>query len=111
MSEADIHRGEVWWASLDPTQGPEIRKTRPCVVLTSDTINRLRKTVVVLPLSTAAKPHPPLTVSVTCEGRPATAIVDQIRAIGKHRLRSKIERMSDPELRNVATALAEILEL
>lgn len=111
MNEPEVRRGDVWWVSLDPTQGAEIRKTRPCSVLTSDTLNRLRKTVVVVPLSTAAKPHPPITVPVTCQGRPAAALVDQVRAIGKHRLRSKIEDMTDPDLTAIAKAVAEILEL
>ncbi|MCY2930892.1 MAG: type II toxin-antitoxin system PemK/MazF family toxin [Planctomycetota bacterium] len=60
--------------SLDPTQGAEITKTRPCVVLTHDTLNQLRRTVVVIPLSTAAKPHPPITVPVTCQGQSARII-------------------------------------
>jgi mRNA interferase MazF len=111
MSEAEPKRGELWWVNLDPTQGSEIRKTRPCVVLTTDTLNRLRKTVVVVPLSTAAKPYPPITISVACEGSPAVAIVDQVRAIGKHRLKSRIEQMADTDLIAITKALREILEL
>ncbi|MCY3024652.1 MAG: type II toxin-antitoxin system PemK/MazF family toxin, partial [Planctomycetota bacterium] len=91
MSEPTIKRGEVWWVSLDPTRGSEIRKTRPCLVLSHDTLNRLRRTVVVVPLSTAAKPHPPITVPLTCQGKPAVAVVDQIRAVSKERLTSRIE--------------------
>ena len=56
MSEQDITRGDVWWVTLDPTQGSGIKKTRPCVMLTHNTLNKLRKTVVV-PLSSAARPH------------------------------------------------------
>lgn len=111
MSEAEIRRGDLWWVSHDPTQGPETRKTRPCLVLTSDTLNRLRKTVVVVPLSTAAKPHPPVAVPIACQGRPAVAIVDQIRAIGKHRLVTKIGSASAAELGAVAKAVSEILEV
>ena len=57
-------RGEVWWVSLDPTQGSEIKKTRPCLVLSSSVLNRLRQTVVVVPYSTDAGSHPPITVPV-----------------------------------------------
>jgi mRNA interferase MazF len=46
-----MKRGDIWWVALDPGQGSEIKKTRPCVVLTKDTLNRLRKTVVVVPLA------------------------------------------------------------
>jgi len=42
MTEQPVKRGDVWWISLDPAQGSEIKKTRPCVVLTHDTLNRLR---------------------------------------------------------------------
>ena len=111
MTHAAIKRGDIWWISLDPTQGSEIKKTRPCIVLTHDAINRLRRTVVVVPLSTAAQPHPPITVPVTCEGNSAVAVVDQIRAVAKHRLKSKIETMSTDELDEVCQAVSTILEI
>ena len=111
MTEPNIKRGDIWWVSLDPTQGSEIKKTRPCVVLTHDTLNRLRHTVVVAPLSTAAKPHPPITVPVTCQGNSAVAVVDQIRAVAKHRLKSRIEPLDTDELDEVCQAVSAILEL
>jgi mRNA interferase MazF len=104
-------RGEIWWVSLDPTQGAEIRKTRPCLVLTTNTLNRLRQTVVVVPLSTAAQAHPPITVPVTCQGQAAVAVIDQIRAVAKHRLQSKIETAAPPMVQAVLAALAQILEM
>src|SRR6056297_3497613 len=111
MTEPTITRGDIWWVSLDPTQGSEIKKTRPCVVLSHNTINRLRRTVVVVPLSTAAKSHPPITVPVTCQGKAVVAIVDQIRAVAKHRLKSKIEALSADELDEVCQAVSTILEI
>ena len=111
MSEPDVARGEVWWVSLDPTQGAEIKKTRPCVVLTHDTLNSLRRTVVVIPLSMAAKPHPPITVPVTCQGQPAVAVIDQIRAVAKHRLKAKLEAMTSDDLAAIGNALSTILEI
>ena len=111
MSDTPIKRGDIWWVSLDPTQGSEIKKTRPCVVLTHDTMNRLRRTVIVVPLSTAAKPHPPITIPVTCQGTSAVAVVDQIRAVAKHRLKSKLETLSPDELDEVCQAVSSILEL
>jgi mRNA interferase MazF len=111
MSEPVVARGEVWWVSLDPTQGAEIRKTRPCVVLTHNTLNRLRRTLVVVPLSTAAKPHPPITVPITCQGQPAVAVIDQIRAVAKHRLKSKLETMTSQDLTAITRAVSTILEI
>jgi mRNA interferase MazF len=111
MSETHVVRGEVWWVSLDPTRGAEIRKTRPCVVLTHDTLNQLRRTVVVIPLSSAAKPHPPITIPVTCQGQPAVAVIDQIRAVAKHRLKSKLENMTFEDLAAISRATLTILEI
>jgi len=111
MTEPHVTRGEVWWVSLDPTQGAEIKKTRPCVVLTHDTLNQLRRTVVVIPLSTAAKAHPPITIPVTCQGQPAVAVIDQIRAVAKHRLKSKLEAMTSDDLAAINRAISAILEI
>ena len=111
MSDRAILRGEVWWVSLDPAQGAEIKKTRPCVVLTDDTLNRLRRTVVVVPLSTAAAAHEPITVPVTCQGRPAVAVIDQLRAMAKHRLRERVETLTAADMTAIARATARILVL
>ncbi len=104
-------RGEVWWVRLDPTVGSEIRKTGPALVMTSDVLNRMRQTVVVVPFSTAAGAHPPVTVRVHCRGKQAVAVIDQIRAISRERLISKIEMAAEEDTAAVAEALAEILEL
>jgi mRNA interferase MazF len=104
-------RGDVWWVALDPGQGSEIKKTRPCVVLTHNTLNELRKTVVVVPLSTAAKPHPPITVPVICQGRAAVAVIDQICAVAKHRLQSRLETLATKDLEAITRALSTILEI
>ncbi len=104
-------RGEVWWVRLDPTLGSEIRKTRPALVLTADVLNRMRQTVVVVPLSTAARAHPPVTVPVRCRGEQAVAVVDQVRAVSRERLVSKIETASEDDVLAVGEALARILEL
>ena len=111
MSEQNITRGDVWWVSLDPTQGAEIKKTRPCVVLTHNTLNKLRKTIVVVPLSSAASPHPPITVPVTCQKREVVAVIDQVRAVAKHRLKSKIETIASDDLDSIIRALSAILEI
>jgi len=111
MSNPRIHRGEIWWVSLDPAQGSEIKKTRPCVILTKDKLNELRRTVVVVPLSSSPKAYPPITIPIQCEGRKATAIMDQIRAVAKHRFKSKVGTVSTSELRALSTALGKILEL
>ena len=104
-------RGELWWVRLDPTLGSEIRKTRPALVVTADVLNRMRQTVVVVPLSTAASAHPPVTVPVHCRGRRAVAVIDQVRAVSRERLVSKIEVASTEDVLSVGEALCRILEL
>ena len=104
-------RGEVWWVRLDPTIGSEIRTTRPCVVLTSDILNERRRTVVVIPLSSSPQSGPPLLIPVDCEGRPAVAVIDQIRALAKERFERRIGVLSGQQLAAIEDGVREILEL
>jgi len=104
-------RGEVWWVRLDPTLGSEIAKTRPCVVLSGDVFNKLRRTVVVIPLSTSPQPSTPLLVPVRCDGRSVVAVTDQIRAITKQRLDRRFGELSPEDLQAVEQGVREVLEL
>jgi len=67
--------------------------------------------VVVIPLSSSPRSAPPLMVSVTSSGKPAVAVIDQVRAVAKERLVSFIERITAKELDAVENALREVLEL
>lgn len=102
-------RGEVWWVDLNPTKGSEINKKRPCVILSVDVLNQRRKTVVVVPLSTAPTVRPPLTVAVTSVGRPAVAVMDQIRATAKERFDSRIGILNSSEMEEMEESLRQIL--
>lgn len=104
-------RGEIWWVNLDPPNGSEIAKTRPCVVLTSDVLNQRRRTVVVVPLSSSPDPAPPILVPVRCSGRDAVAVTDQIRAVSKERLDRRMDTLSADDLRSVEDGVREILGL
>ncbi len=108
---AEPRRGDVWWVQLDPVRGSEIRKTRPCVVITTDTVNARRRTVVVVPLSSSPTAVPPLLIEINVEGRNGVAVIDQIRAVSKERLRNRIGVVSDAELTAIEDALREVLEL
>ena len=107
----DPQRGDVWWVSLGPTQGAEIKKTRPCLILTKNVLNSTRKTVVIVPFSTASNARPPVTVAVKCQGVDAIAVIDQVRAVAKHRLRSRIESASAETIEAVTAALEQVLEI
>jgi mRNA interferase MazF len=105
------HRGEVWWVRLDPTLGSEIKKTRPCLVMGTNVLNERRRTVVIVPLSSAPQAAPPVLVPVVCMGRRAVAVVDQIRAVAKERLTRRQEEISLSDLASVEEALRIVLEL
>jgi mRNA interferase MazF len=104
-------RGEVWWVRLDPTLGSEIAKTRPCVILSGNVFNRLRRTVVVIPLSSSPEAGPPLLISVQYDGRDVVAVTDQVRAVAKQRLHRRIGALSGDDLKALEQGVRDILEL
>ena len=107
----EIKRGFIYWTNLDPTRGAEIRKRRPCVVVGVDPINRVRRTVVVIPLSSAGKEHLPLAVGVDCMGRRAIAVVDQVRAVDKSRLMEKCDEISQEDMAGLESGMKLVLGL
>lgn len=96
---------------LDPTRGSEIRKRRPAVVLTADGLNRARRTVVVVPLSTGPSPRPPLVIAVPSAGAGSVAVCDQIRAVDKGRLIERAGQLVAREVRAVEDGVRAVLEL
>jgi mRNA interferase MazF len=104
-------RGDVYWINLDPTQGSEIRKRRPCVVMGATPINKARRTVVVVPLSTSARPRPPLTVPVNCLNRACVAVCDQIRAVDKKRFLERAGSLGQKDMEALETGLRQTLLL
>lgn len=104
-----MNRGDVYWVNLDPTMGSEIRKTRPCVIVGATPINKARRTVVVVPLSSSGTPHPPLVVEVECLGRKTLAVCDQIRAVDKSRLINPAGTLSFSDLEKLENGLRQVL--
>ncbi len=85
-----INRFEIWLVSLHPTQGSEIAKTRPCLIISPDSANKFLNTVLVAPLTHTRKAYP---TRVNCEfaGQDGQVALDQMRAIDKEsRLIKKI---------------------
>ena len=109
--ESKLRRGNVYWANLDPTQGAEIKKVRPCVLVGASPLNQARRTVLVVPLSRAGVVKPPITVRVRCMGQEVRAVCDQIRAIDKARLSAWIEEMGLEDLEDINNALKRVLAL
>ena len=106
-----VRRGDIWWVDLDPTRGSEIRKTRPAVVMTADGLNRVRQTVVIVPLSTGPAPRPPIVVATPSAGPNFVAVCDQLRAVDQRRLSRMSGRLSADDMRIVEDGVRRILEL
>jgi mRNA interferase MazF len=101
----------VWWVRLDPTQGSEIAKTRPCIVVTSDLLNARRRTVVVVPISSGPKPAPPLSIEIKHEWVDGVAVIDQIRAAAKERFGKSMGEISAAEMAAVEDGIRQVLGL
>ena len=106
-----LRRGDVVWVALDPTRGTEIRKTRPAVVISNDSCNRYGSRVVVLPVTSYVSSLYPGEARIDLAGKPARVLGDQIRSVDKGRLRSRIGRLRQEELRDVEDAVRITLGL
>ena len=91
-----VQRFDVFLINLDPTVGSEIQKTRPCLIISPDEMNRHIRTVIIAPLTTAGKDYP---TRVPCEfqRKKGQIVLDQIRTIDKSRLIKKIGTI-DPQV-------------
>jgi mRNA interferase MazF len=106
-----MRRGEVWWVNFDPSQGMEIQKCRPAVILTVNALNKARGTVVVVPLSTSAKPRPPIAVALPSAGQTSVAVCDQLCAADKRRFGKKICDLSSPDMALLTDSMKVVLGL
>ena len=100
-------RDEIWLVSLDPTEGAEMRKTRPCLVISPDEMNRHLRTVLIAPMTTAERPYP-TRVSLTFQGKHGQVALDQIRAVDRQRLVRKIGKASSATAHAVSAVLTEM---
>ena len=100
-------RFDVFLVNLDPTIGSEIKKTRPCVVISPDEMNRYVATVIIAPMTTKGRTYP-TRVACQFQGKDGQIVLDQIRTIDKTRLVKKLGQISQDEQVAVLDILAEI---
>jgi mRNA interferase MazF len=93
--------------SLDPTQGSEIKKTRPCVVISPDEMNEHIATVIVVPMTTKTRAYPSR-VPCRFQGKQGEVALDQLRTIDKTRLVKKLGRLNPGVAQQVLAVLAEV---
>jgi len=105
--EVVISRFDVFLVRLDPTEGHEIRKTRPAVIISPDEMNRHIGTVIVAPMTTRGMDYP-TRCPVTFHGKSGRIVLDQIRTVDKSRLVRKLGRLDAPTGNKVLSILVEL---
>jgi mRNA interferase MazF len=109
MADRRPRRDEVWLVTLDPMVGAEIRKTRPCVVISPDELNDVLLTVIVAPLTSTLRPYP-FRVNLQFQERPGQVALDQSRAVSLTRMLRKIGTISPRAAREISATLAEMFQ-
>jgi mRNA interferase MazF len=107
VSSAVPTRGDVFLVALDPTLGGEIRKTRPCVVVSPDELNGSLSTFIVAPLTTGSHLYP-FRIPCRFAGKSGHVVLDQIRTVDRARLVKKVGRLSSGALEQVLGVLQEM---
>lgn len=102
-----VKRFDVYLVNLDPTVGSEIRKARPCLIISPDEMNRHIATVIVAPMTTKGRDYP-TRVKCAFQGKGGQVVLDQIRTIDKVRLVQQLGRIDKETQGEVLTILAEI---
>ena len=100
-------RDEVWLVSLDPTQGSEIRKTRPALVVSPNEANEYLRTVIIAPMISTGRPYP-TRVGMTFQNKRGQVALDQIRAVDRQRLVRKLGAVPAKTARAVSSVLVEM---
>jgi mRNA interferase MazF len=102
-----VSRFDVFLVRLDPAEGHEIQKTRPCLIVSPDEMNRHIGAVIIAPMTTRGTPYP-TRVPVTFQGKAGQIVFDQIRTVDKRRLLKCLGRVSDATARKVLSVLGEM---
>jgi mRNA interferase MazF len=102
-----VKRFDVFLVSLDPTVGSEIQKSRPCLIISPDEMNRHIRTVIIAPMTTRGRRYP---TRVACEfqGKQGQIVLDQIRTVDKSRLLGRLERIDSQTQMHVLSVLQDM---
>ena len=104
-------RGDVVWVNLDPAIGAEIKKRRPCVIMSLTATNKVRRNVVVVPLASSGTPRPPFVVATPSAGPTSNARIDQVRTVDKSRIGGVVCSLSLAEMFDIRKAIVTVLGL
>jgi mRNA interferase MazF len=102
----EINQYQIILVNLDPTLGSEIKKTRPCVVISPNEMNRFLNTVVIAPMTTSSKNYP-TRIEVRHDSKIGWVVLDQIRTIDKQRIIKDLGRLTKSEINKLKSVLKE----
>ena len=105
--DSPIRRGDVFLVELEPTTGREIRKTRPCLIVSPDQLNRHLSTVIAAPMTTGGHPYP-FRVACRFQKKDGFIVLDQVRTIDTQRLVRRLGRVSSTALAASLSVLQEM---
>lgn len=100
-----IRRYGIYWVELDPTQGNEINKVRPCVVVSPDVMNRHSGIVVICPITRTLHPEWRTRIPVRCDTKDGEIMVDQIRAVSIDRVRGLMQFLTGEQAESLRTKI------
>lgn len=100
-------RGEIWLAALDPTLGSEIKKTRPCLVISPSEMNDHLRTVIVAPMTTGSRPAP-FRIDIVFQRKRGLILLDQVRTLDRQRLVKRMSSANPQVLNDVLDALRDM---
>lgn len=99
-----VERYGIYWINLDPTIGKEMKKTRPCIVLSPNEANRHMSTVVIAPITSTLRNYP-MRLSLTLKGKKGQIACDQLRCLDIQRLGRKIHQLPSPQQKKLRDLL------
>ncbi|MFC0878047.1 type II toxin-antitoxin system PemK/MazF family toxin [Saccharicrinis sp. FJH2] len=102
----EIKQYQIILVNLDPTLGSEIKKTRPCVIISPDEMNKYLRTIVIAPMTTSSKNYP-TRIEVKHDSKIGWIVLDQIRTIDKQRIIRPLGRLSKPEIKELKAIIKE----
>ncbi len=102
----EVMQYQIVLVNLDPTIGSEIKKSRPCVVISPDEMNKYLRTIVIAPMTTTSKKYP-TRVEIKHDNKIGWIVLDQIRTVDKQRILKELGRLTKPEIKEVKSILLE----
>ena len=102
----DLDQYQIVLVNLDPTIGSEIKKTRPCVIISPNEMNRHLRAIVVAPMTTKSRKYP-TRIEIKHDRKTGWIVIDQIRTIDKQRIIKILGELSNPEIKELKSVLKE----